>query len=125
MTSQANDAAHAYNRHVADMLTETATVLAAQNGNPFRVNAYRRAAQTVLELREDIRELYEREGHEGLLDLPFIGRGLAATIEEIIRTGHYARLDRLRGETNPEALFRCVPGIGPVILRRIRKQLRF
>lgn len=111
------------NQTVADKLVETADVLKAQGANPFRINAYRRAAQTVGGLQEDLRELVAREGREGLLRLPFIGRGLAATIEEIVHTGGYARLDRLRGDLAPESLFQSVPGIGPVLAERIHEQL--
>jgi putative hydrolase len=105
------------------MLLDTADLLESQGANPFRINAYRRGAQTVLDLGIDLRELMSREGPEGLLQLPFIGRGLAATITEIVRTGHYTRLDRLRGSVRPESLFQSVPGIGPVLAERIHDQL--
>jgi hypothetical protein len=49
--------------------------------------------------------------------------GLAAAIEEIGRTGRLARLDRLRGAADPEALFRTVPGVGPELARRIHADL--
>jgi putative hydrolase len=113
----------AYNQSVADKLVETADVLKTQDANPFRINAYRRAAQTVRGLDEDLRELVAREGRDGLLKLAFIGRGLAATIEEIVHTGSYSRLDRLRGDTSPERLFQSVPGIGPVLAERIHEHL--
>jgi hypothetical protein len=113
----------AFNRAVADRLRDTAEVLQTQGANPFRVNAYRRAAQTVLGLEADLRELIRLEGREGLLRLPFIGRGLAATIDEIVRTGRSAQLDRLRGEVRPETLFQSVPGIGPVLAERIHEHL--
>lgn len=112
-----------FNRRVAETLLQTADVLESQGANPFRINAYRRAAQTVTGLGEDLRRLVAREGRDGLLQLPFIGRGLAATIEEIVHTGGYSRLDRLRGDSSPESLFQSVPGIGPVLAERIHEHL--
>ena len=47
------------NDHVAALLDETAELLDLQGANPFRVNAYRRAAGTVLDLPRDIREVAE------------------------------------------------------------------
>ena len=123
MSDTSTSAEAGFNQSVADKLFHTADVLKAQGANPFRINAYRRAAQTVMGLDEDLRELLAREGHEGLLNLPFVGRGLAATIEEIVHTGSYSRLDRLRGDTSPERLFQSVPGIGPVLAERIHEHL--
>jgi hypothetical protein len=112
-----------FNHSVAEILREMAAVLEAQQANPFRVNAYRRAAETVSGLDRDLRDYIREEGADSLISLPFIGRGLAATIGEIVGTGGYARLERLRGGTRPEALFQTVPGIGPALAQRIYDQL--
>jgi putative hydrolase len=112
-----------FNHSVAEILREMAAVLEAQQANPFRVNAYRRAAETVSGLERDLRDYIREEGADSLISLPFIGRGLAATIGEIVGTGGYARLERLRGGTRPEALFQTVPGIGPALAQRIYDQL--
>ncbi len=111
------------NSKVAQKLREAADLLQQQGANPFRVGAYRRAASTIVALREDINTLLQRRGVEGLLDLPHIGRGLAASIEEILRTGRWAQLERLRGALDPIKLFQTVPGIGPRLARRIHDEL--
>ncbi len=111
------------NAQVAQKLREAADLLQQQGANPFRVGAYRRAADTVDGLREDLNALLQRRGIEGLLALPHIGRGLAATIEEILRTGRSTQLERLRGVLDPIRLFQTVPGIGPRLARRIHDEL--
>jgi len=111
------------NQRVADLLREAAGVLAEREDNPFRVRAYRRAADVVVSLSEDVGELARREGARGLVALPGIGVGLAAAIDEIVRTGRWSQLDRLRRAVGPERLFKVLPGIGPVLAHRIHATL--
>jgi hypothetical protein len=112
------------NAAVADMLRDMAALLEAQGEtNPFRVAAYRHAADTVAALPSSVRELFEREGLAGLDALPTIGPGIAAAIGEIVRTGHWMRLDRLRGASGPEAVFRTIPGVGAALALRLHDEL--
>lgn len=112
-----------FNKTAARMLREAAELLKHQNANPFRVNAYRRAAETLESLDRDAREILRQQGPTALTALPFIGKGLAAAIEEIAVTGRLAVLERLRGAIDPERLFRTVPGIGPTLARSIHDTL--
>jgi DNA polymerase (family 10) len=111
------------NPQIADRLREAADLLAGQQANPFRVAAYRRAAATIAALEEDLGGLLAREGIEGVDALPGIGPVLAAAIVEMVRTGRWAQLERLRGTAAPEALFQAVPGIGPELARRVHDAL--
>lgn len=115
--------AFAFNHSAADLLRQCATLLELQGANPYRVNAYRRAAQTVESLQTDVRTLAHEQGVAGLAALPFVGVGLAQAINEIAKTGRLARLDRLRGATNPETLLQTVPGIGPALARMLHENL--
>lgn len=115
--------AFAFNRAAADLLRECAGLLEHQGANPFRVNAYRRAAQTIESLQADVRTLAREQGVAGLAALPFVGTGLAQAINEIAKTGRLARLDRLRGATDPETLLQSVPGIGPALAHRLHEHL--
>jgi hypothetical protein len=112
-----------FNEQVAELLRDTAAVLEQQAANPFRVGAYHRAAQTVEALDDDLRDILARDGTEGLIALPGIGRSIAASIREIARTGGLARLQRLRGELGPEQLFQTLPGVGPDLAAAIHEQL--
>ena len=111
------------NRRIADALEETGDLLEEQGANPFRVSAYRRAADTVAHLRQDLGDIVDREGSRGLTELPYIGHGIAGAIREMLATGRWAQLDRLRGSTDPERLFQRIPGIGPRLARRIHEVL--
>ena len=86
----------------------------------FRANAYRRAADTVATLDEDVLALTV----EQLTALPGVGAGTAARIDELRRTGTVARLDELRAldPYGAEELLR-VPGLGPRKVARLRDAL--
>jgi putative hydrolase len=101
------------NESIAEKLLEFADLLEQQDANPYRVGAYRRAARVVASHPEPLTELAAREGAAGLDRLPAVGRSIAHAIEEMIESGHWIQLDRLRGQLDPEKLFQSIPGIGP------------
>jgi putative hydrolase len=111
------------NHVVAERLREAAALLEEQGANAFRARAFRRAADTVDALDRDVGDILDRDGLVGLDALPGIGRGIAAAIDQLVRSGRWSQLDHLRGGADPEALFRTIPGIGPVLARRIHEAL--
>lgn len=111
------------NSEIAARLDEMADLLAVQGANRFRVAAYRKAASAIRDLGESLSEIYEAGGRPALAALPSIGEGIAGAIAEILTTGRWSRLERLRGECAPEQLFASVPGIGPELARRIHEHL--
>ena len=113
----------AENERIAQWLRQMAELLHAQQANPFRVGAYRRAADTIERLQVSVRDVLADRGREGLDELPGIGRGIASVIAEILLTGRWAQLDRLRGSLEPAALFQTVPGVGPELAERIHDAL--
>jgi len=111
------------NQAIAERLREVAELLHAQGANPFRVGAYRRAADTIATLGNDIRDIFEREGPEGLDAIPGVGKGIASAVSELLVTGRWGQLERLRGEVDAVRLFQTVPGIGEDLARRIHDTL--
>lgn len=111
------------NRAIATQLDELAGLLEEQGANPFRVRAYRRAAETLRHLPRSVAEVLAEEGVEGLEALPTIGEQLARQIRLVVRTGRLPMLERLRGEADPVALLATVPGIGPVLAERLHHDL--
>ena len=114
---------HPANRDLAERLEAIAELLEAQEASPFRVAAYRRAAGTVRALERPVSEVFEHEGLDGLVDLPAIGRSIAALVQEYVRSGRVTLLERLRGAVSPEKVLASVPGIGPVLAHRIHDEL--
>jgi Holliday junction resolvasome RuvABC DNA-binding subunit len=111
------------NQRIAALLREMASLLQSQGDGPWRVGAYRNAAATIERLPRNLREIWEGEGVAGLDALPTVGPGIAAAIDEILRTGNWSRLERLRGESGVEAIFKTIPGIGDQLAQRLHDEL--
>jgi putative hydrolase len=111
------------NRRVAEKLLEAADLLGQQGANPFRVAAYRRAADTVAGLPRDIAEILDERGLEGLVALPNVGHGIARAIQEMLGSRRWRLLERLRGGLDPEKLFQTIPTVGPEVARAIHETL--
>ncbi len=85
-------------------------LLELESANPFRVRAYQRAAQTVGGLPEPVSGL----SAEQLLEVPGIGKGIAAHLAEINDKGTFRDLIELRRKV-PKGLLELlkVQGLGP------------
>jgi hypothetical protein len=68
------------NAVIATRLEEVADILEAQQANPYRVQAYRRAAMTVCNCDRPMDEIVKEEGVEGLQNLPGIGEACRARL---------------------------------------------
>jgi predicted flap endonuclease-1-like 5' DNA nuclease len=104
-------------------LREAADLLEHQDDNPFRVAAYRRAASAIEACESDLQAVLDEGGTHSLEAIPGVGRSIAAALAELIRTGRWAYLNRLRGAAEPEDLFCAVPGIGPELAKRLHETL--
>jgi ERCC4-type nuclease len=111
------------NIRIARRLEEVAQLLNEQGANLYRVQAYRRGAETLRRLRQSVDEIFRRGGEEGLLELPGIGRTLARAIKAVLLTGRLPMLERLRGESDAVLLLGSVPGIGKVLATRLHQDL--
>jgi hypothetical protein len=113
----------AFNTGIAKRLEEVAELLEEQHANPFRVRAYRHAAETVRWHDRSMKDVLEAEGMEGLRRLPGIGESLARSIHDLVISGTLGMLQRLRGEADPVALLMSVPGIGRITAERLHHDL--
>ncbi len=65
----------------------------------YRKGAYVRAAKAVLDLDENIAEIYEREGLKGIKSVKGVGESISEKIEEYLNKGRIKYLDELEEET--------------------------
>jgi len=85
------------NDEVAQVLDRIAELLEAQDANPFRVRAYRKAADSVRGTDRPVAGMVKEGDDEALQELPGVGKGIASTIGEFVNTGRSGLLQRLQG----------------------------
>ena len=83
----------ANNQRLAGLFRSMADLLSSQRANPYRVRAYRRAADALLAIDEDVAILAERQELE---DIEGVGTDLAKKIEEFFETGTIRAYEELR-----------------------------
>lgn len=108
------------NIEIANILYEIAELLEL-NEIAYKPRAYRRAAQSIEMLSDDIESLYK----EGKLDeIPGVGKSIASKIQEYIETGDLKYLNDLRSQI-PDGLqdLLRVEGIGPKTAKILFKEL--
>ena len=100
------------NRSMAQLLAETADLLEIDAGDSFRIRSYRRAAETV---ESSTLQLSTIAGDpKKMQEIPGIGKGMAANIQEIERTGSLPLRDELLKKYKPTMLeLLRLPGMGP------------
>ncbi len=96
---------------VAIILDEIAVLLELQGENPFRCNAYARAARTLGQLEQNLADVIAKNE---LDQVPGIGETLRDKIVELVATGHLPFYEDLKAKTPPGLLTMLrLPGIGP------------
>ncbi len=101
------------NRGVARVLHHIADLLEFQDDNPFKLRAYRLAAEVIEERQDSLAAMAARGGAKELQKIPGIGNSISAQILEIIATGTSPVFEALKAVT-PETVLdlRRLPGIG-------------
>ena len=84
---------YAHNQQLAAIFRSMAELLAVQRANPYRVRAYRRAAESLLGLEEDVAAVSARSDLE---ELDGIGKELAGKIREYLETGMIRAYEELK-----------------------------
>jgi len=109
------------NPEIVARFTEIADYLEVKGENPFRVRAYRRAAQAIEGLAEDVSALAARNG---LQQVPGIGKDLASKITEYLSTGAIPYLEGLRAEIPPGVIeLMRIHGVGPKTAKLLHEQV--
>ena len=100
------------NRQIAQILSETADLLEVSAADSFRIRSYRRAAEVVESSTVAVGQLAAEP--KKLLELPGIGKGMAANIVELERTGALGLHQEMLARYKPSMLeLLRLPGMGP------------
>jgi DNA polymerase (family 10) len=109
------------NQQIVRLFLEIADMLAILGEPQRRINAYRRAADSISSLGRDISDV----SHEGTLtEIPGIGKILAQKIDEYLATGKLELHERLKDEVPPGVVAMLeIPDVGPKTASRMWKEL--
>jgi DNA polymerase (family X) len=108
------------NRDVADTFQLVADLMEIKGDNIYKILAYRKASESLLNLPGDINEV-KRRGE--LNSIPGVGKAIAEKIDELLSTGKMDYLEKLKAEIPPTlAELLKVPDIGPKKVALVWKQ---
>ena len=109
------------NQDIADIFNNIATILDIKDENIFKIKAYRKAAENIEALGEDIADI---KSENRLSEIPGIGEALREKIIEYLDTGKISAYEKLLTEI-PEGLLSIVnvPSVGPKKARLFYDQL--
>jgi DNA polymerase (family X) len=100
------------NRTFARLLEETADLLEIDGGDSFRIRSYRRAAEAAEQTTQDLSAIADDAAK--LLEIPGIGKSMAANLQAIAATGTMPLRDELLGRYGASLLeLLKLPGMGP------------
>lgn len=98
-----------HNQQLAVLFRSMADLLSSQRANPYRVRAYRRAADALLVLEEDVAAVAKRHALE---EIDGIGTDLARKIDEFLETGTIRAYEELKTPLPPEVRsWATLPGL--------------
>nr|WP_309688476.1 helix-hairpin-helix domain-containing protein [Armatimonas sp.] len=99
------------NYEIARRFEAIADILEIQGENPFKVRAYRVAAETIDDLEDDLATIHERGK---LRELPGFGEAIASKTADFLATGTTAIWERIK-DSVPAGVVKMasVPGVGP------------
>lgn len=108
------------NQDVADVLFEIADILEMQDVE-FKPRAYRKAAQNILSMSEDINVLVKEDRVE---DIPGVGKHISEKVKELVTTGKLKYFEKLKKQmpVDVESLMQ-VEGMGPKTIKKLYKKL--
>ena len=98
------------NLAIARVLAEIGDLLEIKNENPFKIRAYRNAAETIVHLGTQVAEMTGAER----LAIPGVGKDLAGKLGELVETGAVRYHQELLAEFPPTILdLLHLQGVGP------------
>jgi len=109
------------NREIADIFRRIGDMLDILGENRFKVLAYRRAADNIQHLNQDIRTYWQAGT---LQEIPGIGQAIADKIDELLTTGHLEYYERLQDQVPPGVVSLLeIPDVGPRTAKLLWEEL--
>jgi len=101
------------NAEIARLFSETADLMEIAAEDGFRIRSYRNAAAVILGYPERVADIVA-DPERRVTDIPGVGKGLAAVLQEVVERGSFERRDLLLAKYPPTALeLLKIQGLGP------------
>jgi DNA polymerase (family 10) len=108
-------------KYFLELLEELILFLELSEANPFKIRALSNAERILKSVPEELDELLSSGK---IMEIKGIGKGITQLIEEVIQSGTFSELEKLRAEI-PVSLveLRKIPGMGPKKIKTVWKLL--
>jgi DNA polymerase (family X) len=102
------------NETIARRFYRLAALMEVRGDDPFRWRSYRNAAEAIEVWPTPLKEIAEKDGIDGLQEIPGVGKAIAGKVIDLLSKGTFDAWERLTAET-PETVLDLleIPGIGP------------
>jgi DNA polymerase (family 10) len=112
------------NREIAHLLSETGDLMEIAGEDSFRIRSYRNAASVIDGYPEPVAAIL-KDPDKKVTDIPGIGKGMAAVLQEIEERGSFERRDQMLELYPPTALeLLKIQGLGPKSIRTLFEHFR-
>jgi DNA polymerase (family 10) len=116
------------NADIAKLLREIGFLLEIKDdttNQKFKSGAYQRASAAIASIPFNVEEIYRKEGIEGLLKLPTIGKAIASKIQEYVTTGRIVYHEELLSQYPIKVEdFYGIEGLSPKTIKALYNKFR-
>ena len=110
------------NIKVVNIFSNIASILEILDENPFKIRAYKKAINSILELDTDLIEFHSKQS---LTDINGIGKDLAKKIEQFLDTGEIEYYEKIKEKVPLEIIkLLRIQGVGPKFLSIVFKEYK-
>jgi DNA polymerase (family 10) len=113
------------NLEIADFFRRLANLMELGDDNPFKIRAYRSAADTIEDTTTPLAEMNEAGGVSRLRELPGVGEAISKKIVELLETGTFKAYEEIKTKI-PETTLDLlkIDGIGIKTLQILHQQFQ-
>ncbi len=113
------------NQEIATVFRRLADLMELGEDNPFKLRAYRTAAETIEDTTTPLAEMFEAGGVARLRELPGVGEAISKKIVELVETGTFKAYEEIKARI-PETVLDLlkVEGVGMKTLQILYSQFQ-
>jgi DNA polymerase (family 10) len=86
------------NHEIADAFRRLADLMELDEDNPFKIRAYRTAAETIEDTTTPLAEMVSAGGVARLRELPGVGEAISRKIVELLQTGTFKAYEEIKAK---------------------------